>query len=198
MLAVASLFSGTATGNRGLNVNGTASTTILTGGSAAAASTAMLSASRASIATATSGGLVITDGSNAVLTGGSATAGTNMTLSNSGVNLAQTVTGAPVRVSGVANAINPNDAVNYSQYKSLETLMSRGIASSTAIANIPNVEADATFSAGVGLGHFNGYTAIAFGASYRFAPNAQLKASIGTGTSGGGKANFGIGAGWSW
>ena len=140
---------------------------------------------------------MITDGTSAVLTGGSAIGGSNVTLSNSGVHLAQNGTGAPVAVTGVANGVTTYDAVNFSQYKALEVLLSRGIAASTAIANIPNVDNGSTFSAGVGLGHFNGYTSIAFGVSYRFAPNAQLKASLGTGSSGG-KLNFGVGAGWSW
>ena len=139
---------------------------------------------------------MISNDTNAVLTGGTATAGTNMTLNNSGVSFAQNgTTNIPVRVTGVANGTQQYDAVNFGQLQALERLLSKGIASSTAVANLPQVDPGKTFSVGVALGSYNGYSAIAFGMHYRFSPNGQMKASLGTA---GSKSTFGIGAGWSW
>jgi autotransporter adhesin len=78
----------------------------------------------------------------------------------------------------------------------LEKLVSQGIASTTAIANIPQVDQDKTFAVGVGVGSFNSQSAVAVGATFRPMPNAVLKASVGTGGSGG-KVVFGAGAAMS-
>jgi autotransporter adhesin len=74
--------------------------------------------------------------------------------------------------------------------------VSKGIASTTAIANIPQVDQDKTFAVGLGVGSYNSQTAVAIGMTYRPMPNAVLKASVGTSGSGG-KTVFGAGAAMS-
>jgi hypothetical protein len=157
----------------------------------------------ASMVTATSGGLVITDApaasttGKAVLTGGTATAGTNMTLDNTGATFAQNGSGSPVRVTGIADGTLPFDAVNVRQLKALETLLSYGIASSAAMANLPALDQTKEFSMGMALGNFNSQSAFAIGGQYRIAPNAIAKASFSSGVASPQMA-FGIGVGWSW
>jgi hypothetical protein len=65
------------------------------------------------------------------------------------------------------------------------------------MTNIPQVADGQTANVGVGLGTFNGATSVAVGASYRFAPQAVMKASIGYSPNGG-STTAGVGAGWSW
>ena len=159
----------------------------------------VLNAAQAQVVTATSGGLVVTDNTDAVLTGGTAAAGTNMTLNNAGASFASNTTGAPVRVTGVADGVAPFDAVNVRQLRDLEQFLSRGIAASTAAANIPIPEPGKAFSFGIGLGHFNSQTAIAVGGSFRFSDSGRIQASVATDFgSGRSKPVIGVGAGWSW
>lgn len=135
----------------------------------------------------------ITGTNSTVLSGG----GTSATLDNSGVTFAGSGS-APVTVTGVANGVASYDAVNVRQLHSLENMLSGGIAASTAVANIPPVEAGQTFNFGVGLGNYNSKSALAVGGAYRFAPNGQVRASLASGLNSGAKTQFGIGAGWSW
>jgi hypothetical protein len=192
-----SMLSGTASGNRGVNINGVASTTTVTGGSAAAASTVSLGATVASMNTATAGGggLVVTDITSAKLTGGSVLNAGSMTLTDNQAKFSNPA-GADIKVTGVADGNADPDAVNYRQLKALEKLMSQGIASTAAMANVPQVDQDKTFSVGLGVGTYNSQSAFALGASYRFLPNAVVKGSIGTST--GKQPVFGIGASMSW
>ena len=74
-------------------------------------------------------------------------------------------------------------------------MLSRGIASATALANIPQVDTNKAFAIGAGVASFNSETAFAIGASARFAGSGVVKASVGT--HGSGKAAYGLGAGWS-
>jgi hypothetical protein len=190
--------------------NATASTVVTvigSGASTTADGTKILAAAGSTVTTslvAGNSGLVITDTpagtapGSAVLSAGSASGGTNMTLNNSGVTFAQNTSAAPVRVTGVANGTTTYDAVNFGQLQALEVLMSKGIAASTAAASIPVVEGGKEFAAGVGFGSFNGQSAVAFGASYRFSPLGMIKGSLGTSLSGSGAVTFGLGAGWSW
>ena len=78
----------------------------------------------------------------------------------------------------------------------VESLLSKGVASASAMANIPALDQDKEFAVGVGAGLFNGYMAVALGGTYRFSPIGQIKGSVAAGT--GGKPVFGFGAGWSW
>jgi hypothetical protein len=102
------------------------------------------------------------------------------------------------QIHGVAAGTVGTDAVNLNQLNDLEDDMSKGIAATTAIANIPQVEAGKKASVGLGYGHYNGENAIAAGASWHFGAASQgiMKVSIGTG--GSGETTGGVGAAWSW
>jgi hypothetical protein len=152
-----------------------------------------LNGANASFVNNTGHGIVVS-GTQTVLSGG--TSSTTLTLDDSGATFANSATGAPVRVSGIAAGTGPTDMVNYSQLQNSEKMLSRGIAATSAIANIPQVDQDKTFSIGAGVGGYNGSTAIALGGSYRVAPNAVLKASVAGGT--GGKPVVGMGGAFSW
>ena len=66
------------------------------------------------------------------------------------------------------------------------------------MANIPGVDQNKSASLGVGLGRFQGQTALAIGGSYRISPSGVLKASVST-TAGSSKTTaYGVGAGFSW
>ena len=77
-----------------------------------------------------------------------------------------------------------------------EKIVSRGIASVTALANIPQVDTGKAFAIGAGVASFNSEAAFAIGASARVGGSGVIKASVGSG-SGSGKAAYGLGGGWS-
>jgi hypothetical protein len=172
-----------ATGTRAVVDNGVISMT--SSGQAAESSVAM---------TLTDGvgnthGLAITE-SNTVLSGG--THSTSMVLDDGGVTFRDTSGGGPARLTGVADGSGDFDATNYRQLRNVI----RGVASATAIANIPQVDPGKRFAVGVGLGAFDGQTAVAVGASVRYRPNLVMKLSVGTVS--GTKPTVGMGAAMSW
>ena len=118
-----------------------------------------------------------------------------MTMSSSGARFSNS-TGGPVKVTGIANGTSKYDAVNYGQLKDVERLASRGIASVTAMTNIPQVEPGKTFAIGAGVGSYNGYQALAIGASGRIFDGLIVKASVGSSEDG--HAAFGGGVSYSW
>ena len=75
-------------------------------------------------------------------------------------------------------------------------MLSGGIASSVAMANIPLVDTGKTFAVGVGLGGYDGQSALALGASYRISPNGVFRASVSTGSAA--KTAVGAGVSFSW
>jgi autotransporter adhesin len=93
------------------------------------------------------------------------TSSTYMALDDNGVSLANGA-GAPVRISGVADGVTPNDAVNMNQLNqvksqvnamgariySLDKHASAGIAGVTVLANIPDVAQGKRFAVGAGVG----------------------------------------------
>lgn len=129
--------------------------------------------------------------SSANLTGG----GNTLSMSSSGARFSN-ASGGPVKVTGVANGTSKYDAVNYGQLQDVERLASRGIASVTAMTNIPQVEQGKTFAVGAGIGSYNGYQALAIGASGRIMDDLVFKASIGSSENG--HAAFGGGVSYSW
>ena len=208
----ATLLSGTASGNRGLDINSTtANTTTLTGGvsgtlanstligvagATQAGAQVTLSGANASLVNNTGHGISVS-ANQTVITGG--TTSTSLTLNDTAATFANTATGGPTTVTGVADGVADFDAVNVRQLKGMEKLLSRGIASTTAIANIPQVDQNKTFSLGAGVGSYNSQTSLAVGGSYRFAENGVLKASVAKSFgSGKDKPAFGVGAAWSW
>jgi len=138
-----------------------------------------------------SGHGVMVTADHTTISGG--TSSTALTLNDNGATFSNTLNNAPVQVHGVADGTAPYDAVNYRQLREV----AQGVASTVAMANIPQVSEGQTGMVGAGVGTFNGETSLAIGASYRFAPQAVMKASIGLSTNGG-PATAGVGAGWAW
>ena len=139
-------------------------------------------------------GFVVNEAS-ATMSGG--THSTSLTLNDGGARFSNASSGGPVRVTGVADGRHDYDAVNYRQLKSVKA----GIAGIAAMTNIPQVEQYKKFALGIGLGHYDGTTAMAVGASARLSENAVIKASISNGISGGSSRKstvYGVGAGFSW
>jgi autotransporter adhesin len=139
-----------------------------------------------------------TNASVAVSAAGATIAGgtSSLVLNSAGGATFRGAGGAPLTVTGVANGSSTYDAVNFGQVKDLEKLLSRGISSATALANIPQVDTSKMFAVGAGVASFNGETAFAIGASARVGGSGVIKASVGSG-SGSGKAAYGLGGGWS-
>ena len=139
-------------------------------------------------------GFVVNE-TSATMSGG--THSTSLTLNDGGARFSNASSGGPVRVTGVAAGRHDYDAVNYRQLKSVKA----GIAGIAAMTNIPQVEQYKKFTLGIGLGHYDGTTAMAVGASARLSENAVIKASISNGIAGGGSRKstvYGVGAGFSW
>jgi len=99
-------------------------------------------------------------------------------------------------ISGVANGLAANDAVNVGQLGDARRELARGIAGSSALAGIPQVDPNKTFSLGAGLGTYSGESAIAIGISARYTNNMIAKAAISS--TSGGKAVGSAGFGFSW
>jgi autotransporter adhesin len=76
--------------------------------------------------------------------------------------------------------------------------MKRGISGAQASANIPQVDQGKQFNLGVGVGGFDGETAVAIGGSARISKDGILKASVGFGGGGSSSTVWGVGGGWSW
>jgi autotransporter adhesin len=139
-------------------------------------------------------GFVVNEKS-ATMSGG--TTSTSMTLNNGGARFSNASTGGPARVTGIADGRHDYDAVNYRQLKSVKS----GIAGIAAMTNVPHVEQNKKFALGIGVGHYDGTTSMAVGASARLSENAVIKASVSNGVSGGSTRKstvYGIGAGFSW
>ena len=128
-------------------------------------------------------------------TTGDGTIGGN--LSVNGSSTFRGISNSGFRISGVGNGVASTDAANYGQLLESEKLLSRGIASATALANIPMLTDNKSVSVGVGLGNYNGQSAVALGANFRVSAAAQIRASLATGSSGG-KTAVGLGASASW
>lgn len=151
----------------------------------------------------TNSGVALASGANASIVlnnSGAAIAGGATTLNLSTANGARFggANGAPVVVSGVANGGNEFDAVNFGQFQDLRKRMAKGISTTSAMVNIPQVTEGKMFQIGVGVGGFDSETGVAVGGSARVGTAGIVKASVGTGTGNHSKTVWGIGGGWSW
>jgi autotransporter adhesin len=156
-------------------------------------------------------------GNNALASGNDAVAlgaGTQATGNNSvalGANSiadqANTVSvgspGSERRITNVAAGVNSTDAVNVSQLRQVtsqvgdvQRLAYSGVAMAGALAALPQVEADKTFSLGAGIGSYAGYTALAIGASAHVRRDTVAK--FGISTISGSHTLINAGVGYSW
>ena len=106
------------------------------------------------------------------------------------------------RVTGVADGVDPFDAVNKGQLDAINNRLQNqiddntsGIASVAAMANIPAPLPGHKYSMGVGYGNFQGEQAIAFGGSAMVTDSVNVKMSAGVS---GSDVTIGAGAGISW
>jgi autotransporter adhesin len=83
-----------------------------------------------------------------------------------------------------------------SEVQDMRKTSSTGAAIALAAASVPALEAGKQFGVGVGVGSYDGRSAIAAAVSFRINESAQIKLNVGTGQSG--KVGGGIGASWSW
>ncbi len=164
------IVTGTTTLTGALAANGGISTTTL----------AVTGATTLTGALAANGGITV--GNNAGITMGSA--GTS-TLNMNGN-----------KITNVANGTAIGDAVNFGQLQATRKMLSGGIASTAAMANIPLVDTSKTFAVGVALGGYDGQTAIAVGASYRMSPSTVFRGSVSGGSAA--KTAAGAGVSFSW
>ena len=119
--------------------------------------------------------------------------GTMLALSDRGASLTGTG-GAPVRLSGIADGVARNDAVNVGQLNDGLQEMSSGIAMSMAMSQLPSPLADSNYSLGMALGGFNGQGAMALGGTAMLSDNLTLRGAV---SHSGGNTGAGVGVGWS-
>jgi hypothetical protein len=132
-------------------------------------------------------GLIVTE-TQSTLSGG--TTSSSLTMNDYGATFSNSSTGSPIQVHGVDDGTASFDAVNVRQFAG-------GMASVSAMANIPQVDLDKTVAIGAGVGNFMNETALAVGASVRIARNGVLKGSVASSMNGGRSTAVGLGAAWS-
>ena len=115
----------------------------------------------------------------------------SMTLSDNGARFSNSSNGKPITVTGVADGKSDYDAVNFRQLRSVA-------ASSAAMSNIPQLQHDKVFSLGMGVGYYEGRTALALGANWRGGQSSVMRATLASGTSSGDKITVGLGAAFGW
>lgn len=119
--------------------------------------------------------------------------GTTLAVSNAGARLSGPA-GAPARLSGIADGVEHNDAVNVGQMNAGLERAGYGIAMSMAMANLPAPRDGSTYSVGMAVGSFGGMEALAIGGSALLSDTAALRASV---SKAGGTVGGGVGIGWS-
>ena len=122
---------------------------------------------------------------------------TSLTLNDAGATLSNASTGRPVQLHGIADGTTPFDAVNFRQLREVK----RGLAATTAMTNIPPIDANKRFSVGVGIGGYDEETALAVGSSVRFNKDFVIRASLGhafRGESSSSNTSWGVGSSYSW
>lgn len=159
-------------------------------GGAIASSTTDASLQHAGSGIRTSQGTTEVSGSvRTTVTGG----GTTLAFSSTGATLSGPK-GIPARLSGIADGVDRNDAVNVGQLQSGLDRASYGIAMGMAMAQLPAPREGSNYSIGVALGSFGGMDALAVGGSALLGETAILRASV---SKAGGTVGGGVGIGWS-
>ena len=105
-------------------------------------------------------------------------------------------------ITNVAPGVNPTDAVNMSQLNSVQNSVNSvartaysGIAAATALTMIPEVDQGKTLSVGIGMGNYQGYSAVAIGFTARVAQNLKVKGGVSVTDAG---TVYGAGVGYQW
>ncbi|WP_322030832.1 YadA family autotransporter adhesin, partial [Paraburkholderia sp. J76] len=188
-----------------INVNGSEYlSTNTTNGASSATGTNSIAAGGGAIASGANstaiGDMAKATGNNSVALGANSVADEDNTVSVGSQ-------GNERRITNVANGVNPTDAANMGQLQSgLNALQSNvnsvarnaygGVAAATALTMIPDVDQGKTIAVGVGTANFQGYQAVALGASARITQNIKVK--VGGGYASGGGATVGGGMSYQW
>ncbi|WP_322107383.1 YadA family autotransporter adhesin, partial [Paraburkholderia sp. J41] len=146
-------------------------------------------------------------GANAAATGANSVAIGANSVADEDNTVSVGAQGSERRITNVANGVNATDAVNVGQLQSgLNQLQSGissvarnaygGVAAATALTMIPDVDQGKTIAIGVGTANYQGYQAVAMGASARITQNIKVK--VGGGYSSGGGATVGGGMSYQW
>jgi autotransporter adhesin len=156
----------------------------------------------------------VTTGSNSVAIGANSTDGGRSNVVSVGSSTEQR------QIIDVAAGTEGTDAVNLNQLNALststsqvmqgqqaqinslssslqetDTMARQGIAATTALTMLPQVDAGKTFSTAVGVARFAGQSGMALGASARVTANGILKMGVGLA---GSNRTYGAGYGYSW
>ena len=126
-----------------------------------------------------------------VLSGGAHS--TSMILNDDGARFVNNNSGGPAQVTGVADGSGDFDAVNYRQLEKAYM----GIASTAALAAIPNTMPGKRFAIGAGYGNFEGQSAVAVGIKASLWDSVSLTVGVGAGV-GNSKTVVTPSAGISW
>lgn len=147
------------------------------------------------------------DDSTAIGANSNASASNSVALGAGSVaNQANTVSvgsaGNERRVTNVAPGINPTDAANVQQLQGVQQGVNSvarkaysGVAGAVALSMIPDVDPGKTLSVGIGSGDFEGYAAVAVGATARIADNIKIRGGVSTSSAG---TAFGGGVSYQW
>ena len=128
---------------------------------------------------------------NTVLSGGTKT--TTLTLDDSGAHFSSTLgAGGNAKVTGVADGVDKNDAVNRGQ---LNTAYA-GVASVAALAALPQPAPGRHFSVGVGTSYYQGESGVAVGMKGSITDATQFSLGGSLNSAGEGLINGGIGMSW--
>jgi len=105
-------------------------------------------------------------------------------------------------ITNVAPGVNPTDAANMAQLKSVQDSVNSvarsaysGIAAATALSMIPDVDPGKTLSVGIGTGGYEGYAAVAIGFTARITQNLKVKGGVSMTDVG---TVYGAGVGYQW
>jgi hypothetical protein len=163
-----------------VDANGRISTVAVSAGAAAAESTAAL--------TLTNGmgdthGLVVTE-SKTTMSGGISSS--SLTLDDNGATFSNASTGQPVRVHGVYDGRDDFDAVNVRQ-------LGAGVAMASALAAMPQVDANKRFNLTAGVGNYLNVSALAIGGSLRVRPSTLVRFGAAFSTNRSRMVNVGVG-----
>lgn len=152
-------------------------------------STAALAQGANGITASSAGTTKVTAIREATLQGGE----TRLTLTDRGARLSGSG-GAPARLSGVADGINEDDAVNVRQLNEGLQEVGAGVAMSMAMSQLPSPLAGSNHAFGIGLGNFDGQAAMALGGTAILSNGVTLRGALSHAS---GKTGAGVGVGWS-
>jgi trimeric autotransporter adhesin len=95
-----------------------------------------------------------------------------------------------------AETLKSANAFTSEQVSKLESKTAGGVAAIAAMASVPQLSAGKDFSVGVGVGSYDGKTALSIGVHKRFNDNMTARFNFASGVGSGSKPVVGAGAAW--